>query len=445
VQAKTIIRPLLRLLERFSLEQEKDDPAAILAAIERDVRFRGINLWILIAAVVVASVGLNVNSTPVIIGAMLISPLMGPIIGIGVSLATYNLPLLKKSLRNFIVAVFFSIITSALYFALSPLKEAQSELIARTSPSLWDVLIAFFGGLAGIIAATGREKKLTVVAGVAIATALMPPLCTVGYGVATLQLSFIAGAFYLFSINAVFISTAAYLVAQFLRFPSIEIANIQLRKRIRRIALLVVIGTFLPSLYLSWQLVQKAIYEERLRLFIQHELSYPNTSVISHKLIRRGEKMLLEIVLIGEVLTEKEQARLREALAAYNFPIDGIEIIQGRGSDTYTPSAAQIEATYQRFYLESQRLQDSLRVLRERLQMYEKRDTLASTLLEEIRVFFPGVSAIGLSTLTTAGGTPDSLYVVIIRHRGELPETPLRTWLEKRLSKPIQTCLLPEK
>jgi len=113
VQAKTIIRPLLRLLERFSLEQEKDDPAAILAAIERDVRFRGINLWILIAAVVVASVGLNVNSTPVIIGAMLISPLMGPIIGIGVSLATYNLPLLNKSLRNFIVAVFFSIITSA--------------------------------------------------------------------------------------------------------------------------------------------------------------------------------------------------------------------------------------------------------------------------------------------------------------------------------------------
>jgi uncharacterized hydrophobic protein (TIGR00271 family) len=311
VQAKTIIRPLLRLLERFSLEQEKDDPAAILAAIERDVRFRGINLWILIAAVVVASVGLNVNSTPVIIGAMLISPLMGPIIGIGVSLATYNLPLLNKSLRNFIVAVFFSIITSALYFFLSPLKEAQSELIARTSPSLWDVLIAFFGGLAGIIAATGREKKLTVVAGVAIATALMPPLCTVGYGVATLQLSFIAGAFYLFSINAVFISTAAYLVAQLLRFPSIEIANIQLRKRIRRIALLVVIGTFLPSLYLSWQLVQKAIYEERLRLFIQHELSYPNTSVISHKLIRRGEKTLLEIVLIGEVLTEKEQARLR--------------------------------------------------------------------------------------------------------------------------------------
>jgi len=445
VQAKTIIRPLLRLLERFSLEQEKDDPAAILAAIERDVRFRGINLWILIAAVVVASVGLNVNSTPVIIGAMLISPLMGPIIGIGVSLATYNLPLLNKSLRNFIVAVFFSIITSASYFFLSPLKEAQSELIARTSPSLWDVLIAFFGGLAGIIAATGREKKLTVVAGVAIATALMPPLCTVGYGVATLQLSFIAGAFYLFSINAVFISTAAYLVAQLLRFPSIEIANIQLRKRIRRIALLVVIGTFLPSLYLSWQLVQKAIYEERLRLFIQHELSYPNTSVISHKLIRRGEKTLLEIVLIGEVLTEKEQARLREALAAYNFPIDGIEIIQGRGSDTYTPSATQIEATYQRFYLESQRLQDSLRVLRERLQMYEKRDTLASTLLEEIRVFFPGVSAIGLSTLTTAGGAPDSLYIVIIRHRGELPETPLRTWLEKRLSKPIQTCLLPEK
>jgi uncharacterized hydrophobic protein (TIGR00271 family) len=232
MQTKPFLRLLLSLLDRFSLERDKDDPQAILSAIERDVSFRGINLWVLIAAVVIASVGLNVNSTAVIIGAMLISPLMGPIVGIGVSLATYNLPLLNKSLRNFLVAVFFSIFTSALYFWVSPLKEAGSELIARTSPSVWDVVIAFFGGLAGIIAAASREKKITVIAGVAIATALMPPLCTVGYGIASLQPQFIAGAFYLFSINAVFISAAAYLIAQLLRFPKVEIANAQLRLRI---------------------------------------------------------------------------------------------------------------------------------------------------------------------------------------------------------------------
>jgi uncharacterized hydrophobic protein (TIGR00271 family) len=332
MQTKAVLRLLLSLLDRFSLERDKDDPRAILSAIERDVSFRGINLWVLIAAVVIASVGLNVNSTAVIIGAMLISPLMGPIVGIGVSLATYNLPLLNKSLRNFLVAVFFSIFTSALYFWVSPLKEAGSELIARTSPSVWDVVIAFFGGLAGIIAATSREKKITVIAGVAIATALMPPLCTVGYGLASLQPQFIAGAFYLFSINAVFISAAAYLIAQLLRFPKVEIANAQLRLRIRRLALLVVIGTFLPSLYLSWRLVQKAIQEERLRLFLQQELRYAQTSLISYKLASQDNKTILEIVLIGEGLSEKDQERLRRALSNYKLPIDSIQIIQGATS-----------------------------------------------------------------------------------------------------------------
>lgn len=162
---RSLARWVLGLIDRLNLERERDDPASTLAAIERDIEFRGVNLWVLICAVLVASVGLNVNSTAVIIGAMLISPLMGPIIGIGVSLATYDLPLLKKSSKNFGVAVLFSLLTSAIYFALSPLTEPQSELIARTSPTIWDVLIAFFGGLAGIIAATSREKKLTVIAG----------------------------------------------------------------------------------------------------------------------------------------------------------------------------------------------------------------------------------------------------------------------------------------
>jgi uncharacterized hydrophobic protein (TIGR00271 family) len=209
---RTPLRYLLTLFDRLDLQRERAEPAETIAAIERDVEFRGVNLWVLVCAVLVASVGLNVNSTAVIIGAMLISPLMGPIIGIGVSLATYDLALLKKSAKNFGVAVAFSLATSAVYFALSPLKEPQSELLARTSPTVWDVLIAFFGGLAGIIAATSREKKFTDIAGVAIATALMPPLCTAGYGIARFSGTFFFGALYLFTINAVFISTAVYIV-----------------------------------------------------------------------------------------------------------------------------------------------------------------------------------------------------------------------------------------
>ncbi len=423
-----------RLWERFSLEPEKDDPEAILAAIERDVRFRGINLWILIAAVLVASVGLNVNSTAVIIGAMLVSPLMGPIIGIGVSLATYNLSLLKKSLRNFVVAVFFSIITSAIYFWLSPLKEPQSELLARTSPSFWDVLIAFFGGLAGIVAATGREKKFTVIAGVAIATALMPPLCTVGYGLANAAPSFIFGAFYLFSINAVFISTAAYLVAQFLRFPNVEIADPRLRRRIRMAALGIVIGTLAPSLYLSWQLVQKAIQEERLRLFIQRELAYPRTSVISHRLLSKGQKVILEVVVIGEPLSEREIQRLEESLKSYALPVSTIQIIQGSTSTSISPSL--IETLYQRSTSEMQRLTDSLQRLRSRLDIYEAELLPTAALLQEIRLFIPNLQALGLSRVYVYRAdslAPDTSYVALVRARGTIPSTLLSSWLKARL------------
>jgi uncharacterized hydrophobic protein (TIGR00271 family) len=414
---------LLSLLERFSLERDKDDPQAILSAIERDVSFRGINLWVLIAAVVIASVGLNVNSTAVIIGAMLISPLMGPIVGIGVSLATYNLPLLNKSLRNFLLAVFFNIFTSALYFWVSPLKEAGSELIARTSPSVWDVVIAFFGGLAGIIAAASREEKITVIAGVAIATALMPPLCTVGYEITSLQPQFIAGAFYLFSINAVLISTAAYLIAQLLRFPKVEIANAQLRLRIRRLALLVVIGTFLPTLYLSWRLVQKAIQEKRLRLFLQHELRYAQTSLISYKLASQDNKTILEIVLIGEGLSEKDQERLRRALSNYKLPIDSIQIIQGATSPTSLRTSTPAEAPYQRLYTEIQHLTDSLRLLKEHLRTYQMQDTLPQTLLREIRIFFPTIEGIGIIKLTPSDTSRKPLYVVCIQHQGALPKS----------------------
>jgi len=207
-----------KLLQWFDLRSEMESYDTIHENIESGIVFRGTNLWVLMFAIVVASVGLNMNSTAVIIGAMLISPLMGPINGMGYSLATYDFQLFRRSLKNFSFAVGVSLLTSALYFLLSPLNEAHSELLARTSPTIYDVIIALFGGLAGIVAMSSRLKG-NVIPGVAIATALMPPICTAGYGLATLQLNFFFGALYLFTINTVFIAFAALIVCQFLKFP----------------------------------------------------------------------------------------------------------------------------------------------------------------------------------------------------------------------------------
>ena len=206
------------LRDRFDLGEDSALQDEVVDNICRGVDFRGTNLWVLIFATFVASLGLNVNSTAVIIGAMLISPLMGPIMGMGLSVGINDFDLLKRSVRNFGFMVLVSILTSTLYFVVSPLSGAQSELLARTVPTTYDVLIAFFGGLAGIVAQSRRDRTSTVIPGVAIATALMPPLCTAGYGLATLQLNYFLGAFYLFFINTVFIAIATFVVVRFLKY-----------------------------------------------------------------------------------------------------------------------------------------------------------------------------------------------------------------------------------
>ena len=212
-------------------------------------------------AILVASVGLNMNSTAVIIGAMLISPLMGPINGMGYGIATYDMPLFRRAVKNFTFAVGVSLITSALYFFITPVSTAHSELLARTSPTIYDVLIAFFGGLAGILAISSKLKG-NVIPGVAIATALMPPICTAGYGLATLQFNFVFGALYLFTINTVFIAVAALLVCQVLKFPIRSVVDPQKRKGVNRIISAVLLITTVPSIILGYNLVQQENFNE---------------------------------------------------------------------------------------------------------------------------------------------------------------------------------------
>ncbi|MBA3901048.1 MAG: DUF389 domain-containing protein, partial [Bacteroidetes bacterium] len=242
-----------RILNYFNLEADVDDFDKIHEAFAKNIEFRGPNLWILIFAILIASVGLNMNSNAVIIGAMLISPLMGPINGMGYSIATYNFPLFRRALKNFTFAVVASLIASTAYFALSPISTAQSELLARTSPTIYDVLIALFGGLAGIVAISSKEKG-NVIPGVAIATALMPPLCTAGYGLATGNLYYFFGAFYLFTINTVFIALSSIAISQILKFPIRTISAVDMKKKVNSWISVVITLILIPSIYFGYKL-----------------------------------------------------------------------------------------------------------------------------------------------------------------------------------------------
>ena len=267
-------------VRNFDVRQEKEDEKETIESIKKGVEFKGTNLWVLIFATFVASLGLNTNSTAVIIGAMLISPLMGPIMGFGLGLGISDFGLIKQSFRNFLTATIFSVITSTLFFLISPISEAQSELLARTQPTVYDVLIAFFGGLAGIVASSTKSKG-NVIPGVAIATALMPPLCTAGFGLASGNLYYFFGAFYLFFINSVFISLATYLVVRLLKYPKKVFLDKQREKKVTRYVGAIVLFTIVPSVYLSYNLIRSSYFYNRVHEFVVSELAFPNTQILN--------------------------------------------------------------------------------------------------------------------------------------------------------------------
>lgn len=270
--AQGFFRSALKFL-RLLLSFRKDtDYKATLEAVKADIPFRGATAWVLICSIFLASIGLNANSTAVVIGAMLIAPLMGPVLGVGVSLALNDVETLRRSMVNFLVMVLLSVATATLFFAVFPLREESSELLARVSPDIRDVLIAFFGGLALIIARTKKGTIASVIFGVAIATALMPPLCTVGYGLAQANIAYALGALYLFTINAIFIALAAYLVVKLLRFPMTQYANAKKRKRTSRLATLLAILMMIPAGFTFVEVLQKNQFETAASSFLEQEL-----------------------------------------------------------------------------------------------------------------------------------------------------------------------------
>ncbi|CAM3652440.1 DUF389 domain-containing protein [Flavobacterium gelidilacus] len=282
----------MNILDNFKLNREKESFKNVIESIYNGVDFQGTNLWVLVFAIFIASLGLNINSPAVVIGAMLISPLMGPIMGLGLGMAINDLTLLKKAGYNYLFAAAVGLVTSTLYFAISPINDAHTEILARTSPTIYDVLIAFVGGLAGILA-TSSKLKGNVIPGVAIATALMPPLCTAGYGLATLRWEYFLGAFYLFLINTVFIALATLITARLLKFPFKVHPDEKEKARVNRIVWIIVIITLIPSIYFGYDIVQKNKFEKKANEFINNEANLPDNYLLKKTINADGKEIVL--------------------------------------------------------------------------------------------------------------------------------------------------------
>ena len=382
----------------FDLRSDLEQEQAVIEEITRGVSFRGANLWVLIVAIFIASLGLNVNSTAVIIGAMLISPLMGPIIGMGLAVGINDLDLLKRALKNFSVATMISVLTAMLYFLISPLEEAQSELLARTIPTIYDVLIAFFGGAAGIIALSTRGRGGNVIPGVAIATALMPPLCTAGYGLATGQLSFFFGAFYLFFINTVFISLSTIIGVRLMGFRHHEVLAPERAKRARHILTFIIVATTLPALLMTADIIRTSIFENNLRRFIATELAQTGTQILSSG--RDAATKELRIVALGRTITDDRQQIAARRLEQYGLGGYKLSVIQGGASDSLLSLSSQLA---QRVYSQENEKQKLLEIsadnaeLTQRLAAYTRCEERCEELRPELAVLFPSVRSLSLS------------------------------------------------
>jgi len=279
--------------------REGSDPEKTREAIIHDIEFRGANVWSLIASIIIASIGLNMNSTAVVIGAMLISPLMGPIIGIGYSIAINDLSLLIKAIKNFAVMVILSIITSTLYFWASPLNAPSAELIGRTQPTLLDMFVAIFGGIAGIVSIS-KSERTNVIPGVAIATALIPPLCTSGYGIATGNLSFFIGASYLFLINSVFISLASFAIIRYLKFPFRKHVDQKRAIKVKRVMIIFSILVMIPSAYTFWGAIKKFNFQSQANAFIKEVCVAPNSKIIKTEFsFKKDTVNYIDLYMIG--------------------------------------------------------------------------------------------------------------------------------------------------
>ena len=378
----------------FDLSTDREDEQTVHEQVNAGVVFRGTNLWILICAIMIASLGLNVNSTAVIIGAMLVSPLMGPIIGIGYSVGVGDYDLLRRSLRNFFIATIISVLTATVYFLLSPLSEARSELLARTSPTLYDVLIAFFGGAAGVLALATKSKG-QVIPGVAIATALMPPLCTAGYGLATAQWNYFFGAFYLFFINSVFIALATFFGLKLLRFHTRTDLAPERAKQGRRLIVTIVVITMLPATILTVGIVRQNIFDRNVSQFVAAELRQSGTQILSTS----TDHDTLRVVAIGRPISDMELAEARSRMELYGLKGYALTVIQGTDGEAVELLAEQMRSAVAQGEKAEREASKQVADLEAQLSAYTGLEALSQQVSGEAATLFPQVKSIALGRI----------------------------------------------
>ena len=411
-------------LDYLQLHHGEEKKSTVLDNVRKQISFRGANLWILACAIFIASVGLNVNSTAVIIGAMLISPLMGPIVGTGFALGTYDFTLLRKSINNLLIATFVSLLVSTAYFYLSPFKEVQSELLSRTSPTIYDVLIAFFGGLVGVIAIT-RVEKGNPIPGVAIATALMPPICTAGYGLATFNMSYFLGAFYLYSINCFFICIATFFVVKFLKYPS-ALVETKYEKRIKYGISILIVIMIVPSFYLAYNLFNQKKFSKTAEDFIQKQFDNNGYTVIYKKINYNSSPKSIDLAFLSKKFTDAEIDSYNKKLAE-----DGLIDTKLKIRQNSTDIKSEILSEINKFDTNVTEKDIALTKIRQELDSYKISD---STLLKEINILYPTIGNVSYGKIEQYPDTDSARLQFVLLYSGKnLDENRIRSWLKERL------------
>ncbi len=402
MQKKIITRFSDFFVNYFSLSGQLVSQQQAEENIREGVSFRGTSILILIMAILIASLGMNTNSTAASIGAMLISPLMGPIIGISIGIGIHDYDLIKRCMRNLVMAAGFSVLASTLYFLISPVNEQHSELLARTSPTIYDVLIGFVGGGAGIIA-LGSTNKGNVIPGVAIATALMPPLCTAGYGLATWQLNYFFGAFYLFIINSIYIAFATFIGVKLMKYKSVPTADPARSKRVMRVVYALAILTMVPSIYLTYNMLRDNRFTMDADRFISEECDFPDTQVLARKAYFKDGEKYLSITLIGRPMPiDSLEKALTPRLRYYGLGGTTLSFIQGgvyeRGSSSESISDVKSQELYRVAQATISRQQNAIDSLQGELAMTRFSSDAAEQVAPEIHALFPQVKRIGISS-----------------------------------------------
>lgn len=434
--------------------REETDRETTIENVKTDISIKGHNAWILIFSIFVASIGLNVSSAAVVIGAMLISPLMGPIVGLGLSVAINDVETLKKSLINLGVMVALSVITAYLYFSISPLTKETPELLARTYPTILDVLIAIFGGLALIVAKTKKGTMASVIFGVAIATALMPPLCTVGYGLAIGNINYAGGAIYLFSINAVFIALTTFLIAKILRFPMVKYANSKRRKRIAQIATSISVIVIVPSVILFLNLLKVQVFENKAKEFIKTSIKHKGAVILKSN--QDYDLNTIEVYLIGRLVPESVidiwREELRENSSLNNTKLEIFQAADQSGDMAQELSGKLKFDILDELYEKNEQLlkdkEAKIKFLEDKLTSIKVKELQFDEISKEVKMNYGEIQSISYyNKVTTNFRTTDTVPVFSITWDSKYPKISrqkdmetLNTWLKYKLK--LDTLLI---